>query len=115
MDGKLLNVSALRSGLGDLVESWDVSFQNWHDTSGTRFEVACRPTRCRPSETSTMFDLQAGFCKVWQYLDASFSFFPIDAVTTYSSVCTAAILIGYRASLDEPHKKVDPRGEKKIS
>jgi hypothetical protein len=100
MDGKLLNVSALRSGLNDLVESWDASFQHWHDTSGTRFEVACRPSLCRPSESSTMFDLQAGLSTVWQYLDASFSFSPIDAVTTYSSVCTAAILIGYRASLD---------------
>jgi hypothetical protein len=100
MDGKLLNVSALRSGLNDLVESWDASFQNWHDTSGTRFEVACRPTLCCPSESSTMFHLKAGLSTVWQYLDASFSFSPIDAVTTYSSVCTAAILIGYRASLD---------------
>jgi hypothetical protein len=100
MDGKLLNISALRSGLNGLVKSWDASFQNWHDTSGTRFEVACRPTLCRPSESSTMFDLQAGLSTVWQYLDASFSFSPIDAVTTYSSVCTAAILIGYRASLD---------------
>jgi tRNA G46 methylase TrmB len=100
MNGQLLNISALRSGLNDLVESWDASFQNWHDTSGTRFEVACRPTLCRPSESSTMFDLKAGLSTVWQYLDASFSFSPIAAVTTYSSVCTAAILIGYRASLD---------------
>jgi hypothetical protein len=101
MDGKLLNVSALRSGLNDLVESWDASFQHWHDTSGTRFEVACRPSLfCRPSETSTIFDLHAGLLSVWQYLDESFSFSPIDAVTTYSSVCAAAILIGYRASLD---------------
>jgi hypothetical protein len=100
MNGKLLNISSLRSGLNDLVESWDASFQNWHDMSGTRFEVACRPTLCRPSESSTMFDLKAGLSTVWQYLDASFSFSPIAAVTTYSSVCTAAILIGYRASLD---------------
>jgi hypothetical protein len=100
LDGNLLNSSALRSGLSDLVESWDASFKNWHDTSATRFEVACRPTLCRVTQTSTMFDLQAGLNTVWRYLGASFSFSPIDAVTTYSSVCTAAILIGYRASLD---------------
>ena len=100
LDGNVLNLSALRAGLKDLVESWDASFQNWHDTSGTRFEVACRPTLCRVSETSTMFDLHAGLNTVWQYLDASFIFSPIDSITTYSSVCTAAVLIGYRASLD---------------
>ena len=101
MEGNLLNVTALRSNLKTLAESFDASFQNWHDVSSTRFEIAWRPKICpKVSQTSTMFDLQAGLSTVWQYLDASFSFSPIDAVTTYSSVCTAAILIGYRASLD---------------
>jgi hypothetical protein len=101
MEGNLLNVTALRSNLKTLAESFDASFQNWHDVSSTRFEIAWRPKiGPKVSQTSTMFDLQAGLSTVWQYLDASFSFSPIDAVTTYSSVCTAAILIGYRASLD---------------
>ena len=101
IEGNTLNVSALRSGLKTLAESFDASFQNWHDVSSTRFEIAWRPKIVQTtSQTSTIFDLEAGLSTVWQYLDASFSFSPIDAVTTYSSVCTAAILIGYRASLD---------------
>ncbi len=100
MDGNVLNLSALRSGLAFLAESFDASFQNWHDVSSTRFEVAWRPKIGQVSETSTIFDLQAGLTAVWQYLEASFIFSPIDAVTTYSSVCTAAILVGYRASID---------------
>jgi hypothetical protein len=96
----LLNLSALRSGLPHLAVSLDASFKNWHDTSGTRFEVAVRPKLSRHSPKTSIFDLHANLITVWQYLEASFIFSDIDSVTTFSSVCTAAVLLGYRASLD---------------
>jgi len=100
IEKNVLNLSVLRSNLPHLATSLDASFKNWHDTSGTRYEVAVRPKLSLHSNKTSIFDLRANLTTVWQYLEASFIFSDIDSVTTFSSVCTAAVLLGYRASLD---------------
>ena len=47
-----------------------------------------------------MFNLTLDNNTAWLHLEASFRFSDIAPVTTYSSLCTAAILLGYRSSLD---------------
>ena len=100
IDKNVLNLSVLRSGLPHLATSLDASFENWHHTSGTRYEVAVRPKLSLCAKQTSIFDLHANLTTIWQYLEASFMFSDIDSVTTFSSVCTAAVLLGYRASLD---------------
>jgi hypothetical protein len=97
-----MNLSCLRAGLPDLIKQWDSAFQHMHDVGGTRYEVAIRPSLKRSSKGSkaTIFDLQAGLVQCWNELNSKLIFFDSDDTVSYGSVCTAAILLGYRASLD---------------
>ena len=71
-----------------------------HDIGGSRYEVAVQPVlKCR-SEGRTVFDLTAGLTLCWQHLKERFIFSEIDSLVSYGSVCSAAVMLGYRASLD---------------
>ena len=100
IEGNTLNLSSLRAGLPDLVKHWDTVFQHMHDIGGSRYEVAVQPVlKCR-SEGRTVFDLTAGLTLCWQHLKERFIFSEMDSLVSYGSVCSAAVMLGYRASLD---------------
>ena len=101
IEGKSLNVSVLKAGLPNLAETLDASFRNWQRTSGTRFEVAVRlKLKHFSNPAQTLFDIGDGLNTAWAHLESSFTFSDIHSVVMHSSLCTAATLLGYRASLD---------------
>jgi hypothetical protein len=100
--GKTINLSCLRAGLPDLLKEWDSAFQHMRQVGGTRYEVAVRPLIKRGSRQSqeTIFDLHTCMMQCWEELNSKFIYFDAHDTVSYGSVCTAAILLGYRASLD---------------
>jgi len=99
-EGRTLNLSILRAGLPDLITHWDSVFQHMLSIGGTRYEVAVQPVLKLRSDGRTVFDLTAGLKLCWQHLKERFVFSEMDSLVSYGSVCSAAILTGYRASLD---------------
>jgi hypothetical protein len=101
IEGKYLNISVLKAGLPNLADTLDASFRNWQRTSGTRFEVAVRlKLKHFSNPAQTLFDIGDGLNTAWAHLESSFTFSDIHSVVMHSSLCTAATLLGYRASLD---------------
>jgi len=99
IDGKTINLSCLRAGLPDLIKEWDSAFQHMRLVSGTRYEVAVRPLLKRGSRQSqeTIFDLHTCIMQCWEELNSKFIYFDAHDTVSYGSVCTAALLLGYRA------------------
>jgi hypothetical protein len=100
MEGNALNLSLLRAGLPGLSNHWDAAFQHMQKFGGTRYDLAVRPRIKNRTAGKTVFDLTAGLKLCWQHLKERFIFSEMDSMESYGAVCAAAVMTGYRASLD---------------
>jgi hypothetical protein len=95
----ILNLSALKHSLSEIVHRIDQSFHNFHAIGGSRIEIAIQPFLSK-DQNSLVFDFEECIHKCWEFLIAKTVFYRNEDIAQYGAINAAACALGYRFSLD---------------